>query len=754
VLIGAFDPSAWDGLVFSDRPGRGFAIRFAVERDGERAELYDLMHIVHEVGPCAPDGSYARVSFDTHLPLGKGHDVPAIIKSGKRPGLTVEWSAVDQRTTACRLSVQYDGVLEVHCYFPWDWAGTWNAGPMTAAAECRISGRTADGDRTLHVKLSQLGGARAGADTIDQVLAGDEALLRLEVSSNDHIYVVAEMQEPPSTDDQICEMKPADIDRRLVSAERAYAATRVTVDGHWEGLAAAITNNLHWMVSIKPESGRRYTPAGRRWIFPKHGGGRDHWTVFCWDAFFNGIQLALESPHLARETFLSVLETQYENGNVPNWRGRFAGTPDRSQPPIGSFAVLKYYLRTGDRDLLVHAFPYLSRWSEWWRAPKGAGRRRDGNGNGLYEWGCDIDLLSDSPASWENTASRHQLAAWESGQDDLPNWDDALWVEDTETFDLESVDLNSLLALDLESLAYIARELGLDDRFTEIRTEYLNLAKRINRELWDETRGMYADRRWDGTFTERLAASNFYPLIAGIPTPERAQRMLDTLLDDSAFWGRYVIPTISRNDPAFEEQQYWRGTIWPPPNYLVCQGLRRYGFDVVAGELAARSADLFLRSWRDYQLCRENYDSRTGEGGGQAYQSWGPLFALMALEEFIDVNPWDGLRIGSLAPPPATTLRNLTLSGKRWEIQLSVDRLTVVTDDRELVRADGPLVLRHVALYGGRFAADTLSLEPREVSVCRESGRATVWLDGDSRGTTLETVHVPAGKHRLEVHTV
>ncbi len=213
------------------------------------------------------------------------------------------------------------------------------------------------------------------------------------------------------------------------------------------------------------------------------------------------------------------------------------------------------------------------------------------------------------------------------------------------------MDLNSLLALDCECLRAIATTLGLPEKADEYRRLYDDLSRNINEFLWDEDRGMYVDRYWAGRFSNRMAASNFYPLIAGIAATDRAERMLETLLDDKKFWGQYVLPTISRDDSAFADQQYWRGTIWPPTNYLVYQGLKRYRFDKAAAELGARSADLFLGSWRNHQVCREDYDSRTGDGGGQKYQSWGPLFALTAIEEFIDVTPWDGLRIGTVSPP-------------------------------------------------------------------------------------------------------
>ncbi|MEJ2237655.1 MAG: trehalase family glycosidase [Gemmatimonadales bacterium] len=755
MAIGAFDPAAWSGIVLSDRPGRGFAIRFAIERDGERADGYDFMHIVHEVGPHAPDGSYARISFDTYLPLGKGRDTPTVTKTGRVAGLKLEWSVVDRDTVVGRLDVSYSGTLELRGYFPWDWEGAWLMAPnpweTTSDADLVvISGVTSDGESSLSVKLrhsSNLKEPQPATTAVDQ--EGD-AVVTLVVTRGDRVYFTASMSE----DEPTTPLHSADgvaVDAALTSTHDSYDATRVRVQGPWEGLASSISNNLNWMVSIKPESGRRYTPAGRRWIFPRAGGGRDHWTTFCWDSFLNALELGIESHELARDTLLAVLETQYGNGNIPNWRGRFAGTPDRSQPPVGSFAVLKQYLRTGDRSLLETAFPYLERWSEWWRAPKGRGTRRDGNNGGLYQWGCDLELLGESPAPWENEASHHQMAAWESGQDDLPNWDDAHWVEETQTFDLDCVDLNSLLALDFDCLSLIASELGKEETAARYRGLYAELTARINGLLWDDVRGMYLDRLWNGDLSPRVAASNFYALLAGIAEPEQAARMLETLLDKRKFWGPYVIPTISRDDPAFNDQQYWRGSIWPPTNYLVYEGLRRYRFDEVAGELASRSVELFLRSWRDYQLCRENYDSRTGEGGGHTHQSWGPLFALIGIEEFIDVTPWEGLRIGSLTPPPKTSLENMVIRGTKYDVAISSGGIHVTVNGAETLRSDGPLVLRQAQLDSDVIVAETLSLEPVTLAVLSGGETVRVKCDGKATESPARQVRVPAGTHHVSI---
>jgi neutral trehalase len=553
------------------------------------------------------------------------------------------------------------------------------------------------------------------------------------------------------------------IDHILAAAADAYDGKRVTTTGHWGGLAASITNSLRWTVLLQPETGVLYTPAGRRWIFPRDAAERDHWTIFAWDSFFNALELSVENPALARTIVEAVLKTQYDNGNIPNWRGRYGGTPDRSQPPVGSFVVLKLYLRTRDRSLLEFAFPYLVRWSEWWSAPKreGAGgtesaegaegragrRRRDGNGNGLFEWGSDSALLSSNPPPWEAGADGRQRAAWESGQDDLPNWDEARWDGDAETLAVESVDINALLALDYECLATIAGELGDLANQAKYRMRYQQLVQRVNETLWDEERGIYVDRHWDGRFSSRLAASSFLPLIAGIPDHARANRMLESLLNETLFWGQYVVPTISRNDPAFGDQQYWRGCIWPPTNYLIYQGLRRYGFHAAAAELASRSVDLFLATWREYQLCCENYDSRTGEGAGHRYQSWGPLFALIGLEEFIDVTPWDGVRIGSSHPPGSSTLERILVAGHEWTVRLAPDGLHASIDNRLHLSTTAPLVLCQIELLEDGLTAEAVVSEATQITVRRNARLLRPEIDGAHPNMTEQGVWLSEGRY-------
>src|SRR5208337_3004256 len=219
---------------------------------------------------------------------------------------------------------------------------------------------------------------------------------------------------------------------------------------------------------------------------------------------------------------------------------------------------------------------------------------RDGNRDGLLEWGSDRG--SDPSMLGRGNL---QAAKFESGMDDSPLYDDASYDPHTYTMNLADVGLNSLYALDAECLAKIAAILGREEDSRKFAAEYEHMKQLVRAGLWNEKDGIYQNRFWDGHFSPRLSTTNFYPLFAGIATPEQAERMIkEHLLNPKEFWGKYVAPTIARNDPAFPDQFYWRGDIWGPTNYMLYEGIDRYRFDQVALEYAQKNYDLFMEDRR------------------------------------------------------------------------------------------------------------------------------------------------------------
>jgi hypothetical protein len=746
--IGALEAKEWFGLVLAPAKRVYFGLRLRVQREGRTAEGEDFFYLVSEVGAHSPDGSYSRIAADLSLPFKERDDTPVLIKPPSRSDtLTLEWSRQDERTVLGRIRAPKDVTFQVIHYLPWNLKGGFRLRP-----DGQVQGENAEGKAFHYLFWTHRPG---------ELLSGpQDPGLALSFSSEKErtLYFIAAVGEDPRLlNDQIYRYKNwKTIEAFLREEETRYRNQRVKVEGLYRGAAEAVTNNLFWTTLYQPDSHRLYAPAGRRRVFPQSNGSPDLWTIFEWDSFFNALELSIESARHAEEAVVSALETQYPNGNIPNWRSAANGTPDRSQPPVGAYVVLKLFGRLGDMDLLRTAYPRLSRWHAYWKAPNSDGRpRRDGNGDGLLEWGSDGDSVAPVVAPGEENATGKKRAMWESGQDDLPNWEEASFSESSGTLTMNCLDLNCLYALDAYCLSQIADILDLPADHDRYLQEYEHMKALINDALWNEREGFYFDRHWDGAFSPRKAASNFYPLLARIADARRASLVVRRLLDPKEFWGEYILPTISRDDPRFKEQRSWRGAIWPPTNYLVYQGLKAAGFDAVAGELAQKSLALFLRSWQNFQLCPENFDSRTGEAGGQRYQSWGPLFALIAIEEYLDFTPWEGFRFGILDPEEKGKLRRLAIQGRHYQVEASSSETKLIEEDREIVRASGGAVFRHFLYSENEVSFEFKSLKPREVRLkFLKKGKYQMLVDNQLkrifRGDSLR-FEVPDGEHSVLV---
>jgi glycogen debranching enzyme len=105
------------------------------------------------------------------------------------------------------------------------------------------------------------------------------------------------------------------------------------------------------------------------------------------------------------------------------------------------------------------------------------------------------------------------------------------------------------------------------------------------------------------------------------------------LLNPNEFWGEWVIPSIARSDPAFHDQDYWRGRIWGPMNYLVYLGLLNYDQPAVRKQLAQKSLALFNKEWTLNGHVHENYNAITGMGddvsSSDRFYHWGALLGLI-----------------------------------------------------------------------------------------------------------------------------
>jgi hypothetical protein len=238
--------------------------------------------------------------------------------------------------------------------------------------------------------------------------------------------------------------------------------------------------------------------------------------------------------------------------------------------------------------------------------------------------------------------------------------------------------------------------------------------------------------------------------------------MIRRLRDPKEFWGEYVLPSISRDDPAFNDpknpdRQYWRGTIWPPTNYLVYQGLKACGFDAVASELAKKSQALFMKAWTNFQTCPENFHPLTGEAAGQRYQSWGPLFALTAVEEYLDFTPWEGFRFGMIDPERKGRLLRATIQGRSYDVEVSRGGIALREDGREIFTIDGGAVIRRFLYLENEVSFDMSAKTSTDYKIriqFLKKGKYQLLIDNKinliATGASLK-FKVPGGEHRISI---
>ena len=402
--------------------------------------------------------------------------------------------------------------------------------------------------------------------------------------------------------------------------------------GRYDGALDAIRDVIGWNTVHDPVNRRPYTALSRNWSSAKFGG----FGLWLDDILYHALLAGVLDLGIAEENLRAVFAGRTDAGNLPCLlTGRDAWV-DRSQPPIGAFVVWLLYQRWRERRLLEDAFETLLANHEWWW------RERDGNGNGLLEYGTSP--VGDGLYRGTALGARN-----ESSMDNSPVHDEAVLVPESHTLDCEDVGLNSLLVLDGEMLALAAGEIGREDEARRLQSRARGLAARIRDELWDREREVFANRLWSGRFVSSIAPTSFYPLIAGAASDVQARALLGWLEDPRRFGGRFALPSVSRDDPACGDNVYWRGRIWPPLNFLVYHGLRRYGFDTEATAVAQRSYEMFAGPWREARQCAENYGARDGAVTDQpdtdTFYGWGALMPAMAVAEVCDVTPWDGWSI-------------------------------------------------------------------------------------------------------------
>jgi hypothetical protein len=193
---------------------------------------------------------------------------------------------------------------------------------------------------------------------------------------------------------------------------------------------------------------------------------------------------------------------------------------------------------------------------------------------------------------------------------------------------------NSILCRANESLARIAEIIGDSPEIPQLWAK--KTAEAIREKLWHEEHGIFdAYDLISGQLIEVDTAAGFMPLYGGAASQEQAERLYDRL-NSCSFCALhqgncFTIPNYDTQKEDFDRSNYWRGPIWININWMLAQGLRRYGYTLKADSLQKDLLQLPIR------FCfYEYFDSFDGKGYGSDNFSWTAALFIDLVHEFYE----------------------------------------------------------------------------------------------------------------------
>lgn len=392
-----------------------------------------------------------------------------------------------------------------------------------------------------------------------------------------------------------------------------------------------------------------------------------------WDSCFIAIGLRHLDIDRAKMEILSLLRGQWSNGMIPHiilsrgrqyrhdqnywrsWVSPFA--PDKTktsgitQPPMLAEAIVRVGEKlptTERRSWYRQVWPSLLAYHQWLY------RERDPHGEGLvlqiHPWETGLD---NNPA-WMSEMQNHLLPAWirivkatkldyviglfRRDTRKIPHGQRLSTIEALALFDaqrrlrrkaynsaailshslfaIEDLAFNSILIRANEHLLDIAQTIRADVP-KDLRAS-MQLTVEAFEQLWDPYTEMYYSRDF---VTHRLlkepTIASLLPLYAGCISKERAAALVKLIENEHMFGPAHPVPSTPLNSPWFDPERYWQGPTWFNTNWLIIDGLKRYGYRHHAEALIESMLELI----KDHG-CYEYFNPITGEPLGAPNFSW------------------------------------------------------------------------------------------------------------------------------------
>ncbi|MFA8343026.1 MAG: amylo-alpha-1,6-glucosidase [Rhodothermaceae bacterium] len=327
---------------------------------------------------------------------------------------------------------------------------------------------------------------------------------------------------------------------------------------------------------------------------------------------------AYMDPEGAMNSQRVYMERQWENGYINYRTGPYLNEQIEhegqltSSAPWYNYQNLLIYKITGDKKFLQEAYSSGKRFYNYYVS------NRDSDNDGLTEWGAHAVLECVRDAR-------------------VAVWDKVGWPSN-----FEAVDANAMLVSEANALSEMADILGYDDESEEWKEDAETRSELITKTFWDdESKFFYQVNKDDHSFTFKNKNDlkikeivGFLPMWAGVATKEQADDLVNKhLLNKDEFWRRFGIPTLSADHSYYNPIGYWNGPIWVQWQYLLCEGLVKYGYKNVADELTDKVLDNVIHQLKTDHWFWEFYSADEYQAGWNKAYIWTGIVAKMLIDQ-------------------------------------------------------------------------------------------------------------------------
>lgn len=359
--------------------------------------------------------------------------------------------------------------------------------------------------------------------------------------------------------------------------------------------------------------------------------------------------------------------------------GRYYGGVDTT--PLYILLAAAYAERVGNLDLVDRLWPSLLSAIAWLDAA--ASRSEDG-------------FITYQRAAMSGLANQ----GWKDSQDSVTHADGR-----TPEGPIALVEVQGYTFAAFRGMAGLAERRGETVLAEKWRERAETLRQAVEDRFWMEDKGSYAlALDGEGAPCAVRASNAAHLLFVGLPSQDRAERVIEQLLSGSLFSG-WGIRTLASDEIAFNPMSYHNGSIWPHDTAICAAGIARYG----SREAVIRLTNSMFEAAVQFQMRLPElfcgFERKTGEAP-IAYpvaclpQAWSAGAPFMVLQSCLglQVDGWKGEIVVTRPRLPvgidSLTVRHLAVGDVKVDIHFRrvSDRVACYLDPQHEGLA--PLIVR------------------------------------------------------------